>query len=82
MASETRISPKYLAQVLGVPGYLFSDLTFIQGTLLQNGWVEVNDPSTPAINGTILTGEAPGPTARSALFIPRLIRVVVKVNGH
>ncbi|HEX7433097.1 MAG TPA: hypothetical protein VF326_05525 [Anaerolineaceae bacterium] len=82
MASETRISPKYLAQVLGVPGYLFSDLSFIRGTLLQNGWVEVNDPSTPAINGTILAGEAPGPTPRSALFIPRLIRVVVKVSGH
>ena len=77
MVSEARISPKHLAQVLGVPGYLFSDLPYVQGTRLQNGWVQVNDPATPAINGTLLDGEV---AVLTALFIPS--RELFGANGH
>jgi hypothetical protein len=82
MPGETRISPKHLARVLGVPGYLFSDLSFIQGNLLRNGWVEVADPATPAVNGTILAGEMPGVGRQAGLFIPNRVRVLAESGGH
>jgi len=73
MENETKISPKYLALVLNVPGYLFSDLSYIQGVRDGNDVVEVNDPTTPSINGIKLAGEHPDHGAPSCLFIPRSI---------
>ncbi len=65
-----KISPKYLALALHVPGYLFSDMAFVLGERLENGRVVVNDPATPAINGVVLTGEIPDQYNPYSFFIP------------
>jgi hypothetical protein len=70
MRYHTKISPKHLALVLGVPCYLFSDLPFVSGELLEDGRVKVDDPSTLVINGILLAGKLPEYPQDSAMFIP------------
>ncbi len=62
MKPEYKISPKQLAQALGVPFYLFCDLPFVKGFLLEDGSIEIDDALTPSVNGVrvaapISTGE-------------------------
>ena len=70
MGVDIHISPKYLARVLGVPAYLFSDLPYIVGRLGPDGRVLIQDPATPSINGMILMGDLAGSGCLANLFVP------------
>lgn len=51
MKNEVRVSPKTLAQLLDVPPYLFSDLSYIRCQAQEDGSLIIIDPETPSLMG-------------------------------